>query len=123
MGIIPPTPSDNLTEEDCRKIQCIGGCGYVFCMKCLRGYHLGECDTPQSIASSSQLRSGYSVDPARAKDVKFILSNYFFFLNLYLIIVENFLKAKWDDASTKTIQKSTKPCPKCRTPTERDGTY
>ncbi|XP_053593291.1 E3 ubiquitin-protein ligase parkin isoform X1 [Microplitis demolitor] len=97
MGIIPPTPSDNLTEEDCRKIQCIGGCGYVFCMKCLRGYHLGECDTPQSIASSSQLRSGYSVDPARAKD------------------------AKWDDASTKTIQKSTKPCPKCRTPTERDG--
>ncbi|XP_074102418.1 E3 ubiquitin-protein ligase parkin [Cotesia typhae] len=97
MGIIPPAPDENFTEEDCRKIQCVGGCGYVFCKKCLHGYHLGDCDTQQSITSSFQSRSGYSVDPARAKD------------------------AKWDDASTKTIQKSTKPCPKCRTPTERDG--
>lgn len=31
-------------------------------------------------------------------------------------------QAKWDEASKKTIQISTKPCPMCRTPTERDGT-
>ncbi|XP_076752594.1 E3 ubiquitin-protein ligase parkin isoform X2 [Xylocopa sonorina] len=54
MGIIPESP-DNGTDE-CRKIQCFGGCG-----------------------------------------------------------------AKWDEASTKIIKISTKPCPKCRTPTERDG--
>lgn len=32
-----------------------------------------------------------------------------------------FFQAKYDDATNKTIRISTKPCPKCRTPTERDG--
>ena len=27
MGIIPPTVENGMTEEECRKIQCIGGCG------------------------------------------------------------------------------------------------
>ena len=27
MGIIPPKVENGYTEEDCRKIQCIGGCG------------------------------------------------------------------------------------------------
>ncbi|KAK0174748.1 hypothetical protein PV327_010482 [Microctonus hyperodae] len=98
MGIIPPDPQSVANDDDCRKIQCIGGCGFVFCRNCLRGYHVGECDTQLSSTLNSQLRpGGYSIDPKRAKD------------------------AKWDEASTKTIQKSTKPCPKCRTPTERDG--
>ncbi|XP_076752593.1 E3 ubiquitin-protein ligase parkin isoform X1 [Xylocopa sonorina] len=95
MGIIPESP-DNGTDE-CRKIQCFGGCGYVFCRRCLQGYHLGECELQSSDSSGTTYMSGYSVDPERAKD------------------------AKWDEASTKIIKISTKPCPKCRTPTERDG--
>lgn len=39
----------------------------------------------------------YSVDPGKAAD------------------------ARWDEASKVTIKVLTKPCPKCRTPTERDG--
>lgn len=39
----------------------------------------------------------YNVDPVKAAD------------------------ARWDEASKRTIKVSTKPCPKCRTPTERDG--
>ncbi|KAK1129950.1 hypothetical protein K0M31_019643 [Melipona bicolor] len=95
MGIIPES-SDNGSEE-CRRIQCIGGCGYVFCRRCLQGFHLGECELQSSESSGTTHKSGYLVDPQRAND------------------------AKWDEASNKTIRISTKPCPKCRTPTERDG--
>ncbi|KAL0109447.1 hypothetical protein PUN28_014488 [Cardiocondyla obscurior] len=94
MGIIPPSADD----PECRKIQCIGGCGYVFCRNCLQGYHVGECESQTSETSTSTLSRNYSVDPTRASE------------------------AKWEEASKKTIQISTKPCPKCRTPTERDGT-
>ncbi|XP_066583147.1 E3 ubiquitin-protein ligase parkin [Prorops nasuta] len=96
MGIIPPTTAEGILEEDCRRIQCIGGCGYVFCRRCLQGFHVGDCETQPS-SSFVNPSLGYSVDPLKAKD------------------------AKWEEASKKTIQIFTKPCPKCRTPTERDG--
>ncbi|XP_076680365.1 E3 ubiquitin-protein ligase parkin [Andrena cerasifolii] len=97
MGIIPASPDDGSNDE-CRRIQCIGGCGYVFCRRCLQGFHVGECESQPSESNNTVNKSGgYSVDPLKAKD------------------------AKWDEASKKTIQISTKPCPKCRTPTERDG--
>ncbi|KAL6261392.1 hypothetical protein P5V15_006487 [Pogonomyrmex californicus] len=95
MGIIP---YDTESDTECRKIQCIGGCGYVFCRICLQGYHVGECESQTSEASTSVFSTrNYSIDPIKANE------------------------AKWEDASKKTIQISTKPCPKCRTPTERDG--
>ncbi|XP_067203472.1 E3 ubiquitin-protein ligase parkin isoform X2 [Linepithema humile] len=94
MGIIP---SDVKTDEECRRIQCIG-CGYVFCRICLEGYHVGDCESQTSGASTSIFFSKhYSVDPLKASE------------------------AKWDEASKNIIQISTKPCPKCRTPTEKDG--
>lgn len=97
MGIIPPKVENGYTEEDCRKVQCIGGCGFVFCKKCLQGYHVGDCEPQAQSYGNSNFGSGYVVDPLKAKD------------------------AKWEEASKKTIKISTKPCPKCRTPTERDG--
>ncbi|XP_011703776.1 PREDICTED: E3 ubiquitin-protein ligase parkin isoform X3 [Wasmannia auropunctata] len=97
MGIIPPSIED---DAECRKIQCIGGCGYVFCRICLQGYHVGECELQTSETSMSVFSSrNYSIDLTKANE------------------------AKWEEASKKTIQISTKPCPKCRTPTERDGTF
>ncbi|XP_054004221.1 E3 ubiquitin-protein ligase parkin [Hylaeus anthracinus] len=98
MGIIPASVDDGSNNDECRRIQCIGGCGYVFCRRCLQGFHVGECEVPSPESPNSILKSdGYLVDPLKAKD------------------------AKWDEATKKTIQISTKPCPKCRTPTERDG--
>ncbi|XP_018393958.1 PREDICTED: E3 ubiquitin-protein ligase parkin [Cyphomyrmex costatus] len=94
MGIIPSSTQDDV---ECRKIQCIGGCGYVFCRICLQGYHIGECESQISESTSVFSSRNYSVDPIRANE------------------------AKWETASKQTIQISTKPCPKCRTPTERDG--
>lgn len=64
---------------------------------CLQGYHIGECRTPDVTNSAGSC--SYSVDPARAAD------------------------ARWDEASKVAIKVLTKPCPKCRTPTERDGSY
>lgn len=104
MGIIPCSSitedKEEKEEEECQKITCIGGCGYVFCRKCLKGYHIGECKM-QTLEASSTCSVGdnyYSVDPWKVNE------------------------AKWEEASSKkTIEISTKPCPKCRTRTERDG--
>nr|CAD7405326.1 unnamed protein product [Timema cristinae] len=101
-GVLCPQPGCGmgiLVERHCTKVTCMAGCGFVFCRKCLQGYHLGEC-IPEGDNSSLGDTTGdclYNVDPGRAA------------------------QARWDDASKVTIRVMTKPCPKCRTPTERDG--
>lgn len=52
---------------------------------------------PESSSLNSSSVFGYSVNPNRVAD------------------------ARWDEASRVAIQVTTKPCPKCRTPTERSG--
>lgn len=42
------------------------------------------------------------------------------FINSQLIS-NSFIQARWDADSRVTIRVTSKPCPKCRTPTERDG--
>ncbi|XP_037934192.1 E3 ubiquitin-protein ligase parkin isoform X2 [Teleopsis dalmanni] len=98
-GVLCPQPGCGmglLADPECRKITCQIGCGYVFCRNCLQGYHLGDCLLDESNTSPAG-SCEYAVDPNRAAD------------------------ARWDEASKVTIKVSTKPCPKCRTPTERDG--
>lgn len=46
-----------------------------------------------------------------------------FFFNIFVNSLSNIFQAKWDDASKVKIKVSTKPCPKCRTATERDGKF
>ncbi|XP_047111376.1 E3 ubiquitin-protein ligase parkin [Schistocerca piceifrons] len=100
-GILCPQPGCGmgiLADPDCRRITCTGGCGFVFCRQCLQGYHIGDCviDGESGNAGNSG-DCQYNVDPNRAA------------------------QARWDEASKVVIKVSTKPCPKCRTPTERDG--
>ncbi|XP_046666165.1 E3 ubiquitin-protein ligase parkin-like isoform X1 [Homalodisca vitripennis] len=97
-GVLCPQPGCGagiLADPDCTRIVCQNGCGFVFCRLCLQGYHIGECQTREQIVASGS--SSYSVDPNRAAT------------------------ARWDEASRVTIRVMTKPCPKCRTATERDG--
>lgn len=76
--------------------QCSCGGQFVFCRDCLQGYHIGDClSDAASVTNTAQ--SSYSVDPQKATD------------------------ARWDNASNVTIKIISKPCPQCRTPTERDG--
>lgn len=97
-GVLCPQPGCGmgiLADADCTKITCLNGCGYVFCRMCLQGYHIGECQAAENVNINGDC--SYNVDPIRAAD------------------------ARWDEASKVAIKVLTKPCPKCRTPTERDG--
>lgn len=98
-GVLCPQPGCGmglLVDPECTRIVCQNGCGYVFCRRCLQGYHLGDC-LPETNSLSLTDNCRYMVDPQRAAE------------------------ARWDEASKVTIKVITKPCPKCRTPTERDG--
>lgn len=70
----------------------------MFCKNCLQGFHIGEC-LPENNSLNDTSNCEYSVNPERAA------------------------VARWDEASQVTIKIITKPCPKCRTPTERAGDY
>ncbi|XP_052873019.1 E3 ubiquitin-protein ligase parkin [Anopheles cruzii] len=98
-GVLCPQPGCGmglLVDSECRRIQCQSGCGYVFCRSCLQGYHLGEClETPTTLGIGGE--QGYAIDPLRASE------------------------ARWDEATKIAIKVTTKPCPQCRTATERDG--
>ncbi|KAJ8918341.1 hypothetical protein NQ315_008034 [Exocentrus adspersus] len=99
-GVLCPQPGCGmgiLPDEECTRITCINGCGYVFCRQCLQGYHIGQCQNPENEVGANSDGCIYTVDPARAAE------------------------ARWDEASKRAIKVLTKPCPKCRTPTERDG--
>ncbi|XP_059472712.1 LOW QUALITY PROTEIN: E3 ubiquitin-protein ligase parkin-like [Neocloeon triangulifer] len=98
-GVLCPQPRCGmgiLVDGGCTKVACASGCGFVFCRNCLQGYHIGECQEVESGVTGLE-QSGYSVDPGRAA------------------------QARWDEASKVAIKVTTKPCPKCRTPTERDA--
>lgn len=100
-GVLCPYPGCGqgiIADEDCRRVVCVGGCGYVFCKLCLQGYHIGECEPEGGGEPNFAGGSGtFAVDPTRAAG------------------------SRWDEASSLAIRVTTKPCPKCRTPTERDG--
>ncbi|KAK9888781.1 hypothetical protein WA026_001006 [Henosepilachna vigintioctopunctata] len=97
-GVLCPQPGCGmgiLIDEGCKKVACVNGCGYVFCRDCLQGYHIGACSSNEENIDSASC--SYNVDPSKAAN------------------------ARWDEASKVAIKVLTKPCPKCRTPTERDG--
>ena len=104
-GLLCPQPGCGagiiIEESDpdiCNRITC-GSCGFVFCRKCLQGFHIGDCLTEEATDAMVPSTSTFlGVDPTNAD------------------------QSKWDDMLTRTaIKLSTKPCPKCRTPTERNG--
>ncbi|XP_042236947.1 LOW QUALITY PROTEIN: E3 ubiquitin-protein ligase parkin-like [Homarus americanus] len=100
-GVLCPYPGCGqgiIPDQDCRRVVCMGGCGYVFCRLCLQGYHIGECHPEDGNGPNfAEGSGGFAVDPSRAAS------------------------SRWDEATSVAIRVTTKPCPKCRTPTERDG--
>lgn len=96
-GIFCPRPQCGagiVPEEEgtlCDKITC-GACSFVFCAKCRNGYHLGQCE---SVVASSDGSDRPSLATGISNTVE----------------VESYHE----------ILRISKPCPKCKTPTERDG--
>uniref|UniRef100_V5IIZ0 E3 ubiquitin-protein ligase parkin n=1 Tax=Ixodes ricinus TaxID=34613 RepID=V5IIZ0_IXORI len=104
-GVLCPQPGCGqgiLVDLGCTRVTCEAatqGCGFVFCRLCLQGHHLGPCIRDEEDEASAALGSvwAYPVDEAQARG------------------------SRWDEASRLTVRSTTKPCPMCRTPTERDG--
>uniref|UniRef100_A0A2K6FR62 E3 ubiquitin-protein ligase parkin n=1 Tax=Propithecus coquereli TaxID=379532 RepID=A0A2K6FR62_PROCO len=82
-----------------RKVACERGsglgCGLVFCRECKEAYHDGECSA--LFAASGMVTQAYRVDERAAE------------------------QARWEEASKETIKKTTKPCPRCHVPVEKNG--
>jgi len=97
-GILP-----ELTES-CRRIGC-NECGFVFCGDCLQGAHIGPC-LPCGQESSGAGNPGAVSDISRLEPGD-----------------PRVVRASWvgADPSSVTIRVISKPCPGCRTATERDG--
>ncbi|XP_074000757.1 E3 ubiquitin-protein ligase parkin [Numenius arquata] len=102
-GVLCPTPGCGaglLPEPGVRKIVCEPGngigCGFVFCRECKEEYHEGECSSLLS-TQGAMAQKGYVVDEHAA------------------------MQARWEEASRETIKKTTKPCPNCNIPVEKNG--
>lgn len=101
-GVLCPRPGCGaglLPEQGQKKVTCEVvsslGCGLVFCRDCKEAYHEGECSTLcEASGAGSQ---AYKVDEKAAE------------------------QARWDEASKETIKKTTKPCPRCSVPIEKNG--
>ncbi|XP_040821612.1 E3 ubiquitin-protein ligase parkin [Ochotona curzoniae] len=101
-GVLCPSPGCGaglLPEPGQRKVTCEGGsglgCGFIFCRDCKDTYHEGECSAPMEASGTGA--QAYRVDERAAE------------------------QARWEEASKETIQKTTKPCPRCHVPVEKNG--
>uniref|UniRef100_A0A7N5K3C0 E3 ubiquitin-protein ligase parkin n=1 Tax=Ailuropoda melanoleuca TaxID=9646 RepID=A0A7N5K3C0_AILME len=101
-GVLCPSPGCGaglLPEPGVREVTCEGGsglgCGFVFCRDCKEAYHEGECGT--LFEASGAATQAYRVDEKAAE------------------------QARWEEASKETIKKTTKPCPRCHVPVEKNG--
>ncbi|KAL1263368.1 hypothetical protein QQF64_006107, partial [Cirrhinus molitorella] len=102
-GVLCPAPGCGaglLPVDDGRRVGCeLGnglGCGFIFCRDCNAEYHEGPCRQRTDTAAGSALQ-GYIVDEEAA------------------------LRARWEQASQETIAETTRPCPKCQVPVEKNG--
>lgn len=80
-----------LIDPGCVKVTCTNGCGvwymfliflyksmkninlliilqYVFCVKCLQGFHIGECGSSEGNENQNE-SCQYNVDPTRVEQV------------------------------------------------------
>lgn len=78
---------------------------------------MGDC-LPEGSSAISSNTCEYTVDPnVSSISLIFTLKNYIKLFSCF----QRAATARWDEASKVTIKVMTKPCPKCRTPTERAG--
>ncbi|KAI8480435.1 regulation of intralumenal vesicle formation [Branchiostoma belcheri] len=88
-----------LPEGDTRRVECVRqgaqGCGFVFCKDCLEPFHQGECRPQMEQLFGAENR--YAVDP------------------------ESALRSRWERESEETVSRTTKPCPNCKVPVEKNG--
>ncbi|XP_022089923.1 E3 ubiquitin-protein ligase parkin-like [Acanthaster planci] len=104
-GILCPSPGCGaglVPDPGSRRIECVQqaghGCGFVFCRECRNAYHHGDC---------VMMEAGPVMDGGGAT---------------FTVRSQKGAEAQWElNQSRETIQKTTKPCPKCKAPVEKNG--
>ncbi|XP_049621466.1 E3 ubiquitin-protein ligase parkin [Suncus etruscus] len=101
-GVLCPRPGCGaglLPEPGMKRVICEEGsglgCGLVFCRDCKEPDHEGDCSTAYEAEGATA--QAYRVDEVAAE------------------------QARWEKASKETIKSTTKPCPRCRVPVEKNG--
>ncbi|XP_041063941.1 E3 ubiquitin-protein ligase parkin [Carcharodon carcharias] len=101
-GVLCPRPGCGaglLPDAGLRRIECLVqngvGCGFVFCRECKEEYHKEECNSVFDI--SGETTQNYVINQQAAQ------------------------RALWEEASRQAIKETTKPCPKCQVPVEKNG--
>lgn len=96
-GIICPNPGCGegmvLDDNSGRSARC-ASCQFVFCVLCKSGQHEGDCVFSPTRGPHGELSA---------------------------IDGDRHLRARWDSESLETIHDTTKPCPQCKTRTEKAG--
>ncbi|XP_035029006.1 E3 ubiquitin-protein ligase parkin [Hippoglossus stenolepis] len=100
-GLMCPSPGCGaglLPADGSRRVECDRqvGCGLIFCRDCREPYHEGVCQTltaPPTVEASQGFVVGEDAS----------------------------LRGMWDRSSMLLIQESTKPCPQCSVPVEKNG--
>ncbi|CAL8367461.1 unnamed protein product [Gadus morhua 'NCC'] len=92
-GLIPQAPPTQRVE--CEKINGLG-CGLVFCRDCKEEYHEGECHMAASCSGDAATQC-FVVDEGALQ------------------------RSRWELASRNIIRETTKPCPQCGVPVEKNG--
>ncbi|XP_048391634.1 E3 ubiquitin-protein ligase parkin isoform X2 [Stegostoma tigrinum] len=102
-GVLCPRPGCGaglLPDAGLRRIECLRqngiGCGFVFCRECKEEYHEDECKG-LCLREYIETNQGYVINQQAAQ------------------------RALWDKASRQAIKETTKPCPKCQVPVEKNG--
>ncbi|CAJ1066637.1 hypothetical protein NQZ68_029674 [Xyrichtys novacula] len=100
-GLMCPSPGCGaglVPIEGSRRVECDRqlGCGFVFCKDCREEYHEGACHT-ELVPPPDEASQGFVVDE------------------------EASLRGRWDRASLLLVQETTKRCPQCSVPVERNG--
>ncbi|XP_035982002.1 E3 ubiquitin-protein ligase parkin isoform X1 [Fundulus heteroclitus] len=100
-GMMCPSPGCGaglLPPDGSRRVECDRrlGCGFVFCRDCREGYHEGPCEVLVA-PPTGDASQGFVVGEEASQ------------------------RGRWEQASLLLIQESTKPCPRCSVPVERNG--
>ncbi|GCC26667.1 hypothetical protein chiPu_0005085 [Chiloscyllium punctatum] len=102
-GVLCPRPGCGaglLPDAGLRRNECLQqngvGCGFIFCRECKEEYHEEEC-------------SGLCKTECTVTQQDCVINQ------------QAAQQALWDKASRQAIKETTKPCPKCQVPVEKNG--
>ncbi|XP_068184243.1 E3 ubiquitin-protein ligase parkin-like [Antennarius striatus] len=100
-GVMCPSPGCGaglIPSDDLRRVECDRqlGCGFVFCKDCKEEFHEGACHSA-------------AAPPTSETSQRFVLEE------------GACLRGRWDGASLLLLQQTTKPCPQCSVPVEKNG--